>query len=81
MYIKREKITDMRMLALSFAGELLNVAHDLSMKALDTRNDMYEVISTLGNALDAIRDDTGEFYQERYEQLSEEFFKHGSIAE
>ena len=80
MYIKREKITDMRMLALSFAGELLNVAHDLSMKALDTRNDMYEVISTLGNALDAIRDDTGEFYHRRLDKLSKEFYEFEPIA-
>lgn len=80
MYIDRENITDIRMLALNFAGELMNVAHDLSMKALDTRNDTIEILDTLGSALDAIRDDTGEFYQSRYEQLSEAFYKYEPIA-
>ena len=80
MKVDRQDIRDIRQLALSFSAELLNVAYDLSQKAIDSRSDTVDVIDTLASAIDAIRDDTAEFYQAQYDNLTEQFFKYEPIA-
>ena len=80
MLVNREGIRDIRQLALSFSAELMGVANDLSQKAIDTRNDTIDVIDALATAVDTIRDDTAEFYQEQYDKLTEQFYKYEPIA-
>ena len=80
MLVNREGIRDIRQLALSFSAELMGVANDLSQKAIDTRNDTIDVIDALATAVDTIRDDTAEFYQEQYDRLTEQFYKYEPIA-
>ena len=80
MKADRQDIRDIRQLALSFSAELLNVAYDLSQKAIDSRNDTIDIIDALASGIDAIRDDTAEFYQAQYDKLTEQFFKYEPIA-
>ena len=80
MRVNREGIRDIRQLALSFSAELLNVAYDISQKAIDSRSDTVDIIDALASALDALRDDTAEFYQAQYDKLTEQFFKYEPIA-
>ena len=80
MHVDRRKITSIRQLALTLSDELNKIAHDLGQAVLDTQNDTVNVISTLASAIDAIRDDTAEYYQEQYDKLAEEFFKYEPIA-
>ena len=80
MRVNREGIRDIRQLALSFSAELLNVGFDLSQKAIDSRSDTVDIIDALASALDALRDDTAEFYQEQYDRLTEQFYKYEPIA-
>ena len=76
----RTGIKDIRTLALCLSSELMNVAHDLAMKAVDTESDTDDVISVLAVALDTLHDDINAFYQSRYDALTEQFFKYQPVA-
>ena len=39
-----------------------------------------DIIDALASGIDAIRDDTAEFYQEQYDKLTEQFYKYEPIA-
>lgn len=80
MRMNREGITNIRQLSLALSCELQNIAHDIATVALDTNLDTIRLIDTLAWAIDTLQDDTCEFYQERYDKLTEHFFKFESIA-
>ena len=76
--IRREHVKDIRTLAQALAYELNGLAFDILEKA--SYLSKIELIDILGSALDALRDDTGEYYQGEYERLSEEFFKNEAVV-
>lgn len=78
--MNREGINNIRQLSLALSCELLNIAHDLGTKALDSNLDTIRLIDALAFAIDTLRDDIGEFYQQRYDEFTEHFFKFESIA-
>lgn len=80
MKINRDEIRDIRQLAVSLARELMELGFDLSQKALDTESDTVDVISVLAGALDTLHDDINDVYQERYDELTEQFFKYQPVA-
>ena len=78
--MNRTDIKNIRTLALCLSTELTDTAHNLAMKALDTESDTVDVISVLAGALDTLHDDIKEFYQERYDELTEQFYKFQPVA-
>lgn len=69
----RKNVPDIRTLSLHLAKELNSMAFDLASKGLDSSTDTITLIDCIGSILEELQADTCKFYQQKLNELDDEF--------